>query len=55
MKKYWLDRRENVTKVYRAVWLACVLLLLVEPFVHKHGDFGAESWFGFHAGVRELL
>jgi hypothetical protein len=50
MKKYWLDRRENVTKVYRAVWLACVLLLLVEPFVHKHGDFGAESWFGFHAG-----
>lgn len=48
MKKYWLDRRENVTKVYWAVWIACLLLLLIEPFVYKHGYFDAEHWFGSH-------
>ncbi len=48
MKKYWLDRKENVTKVYWGVWILCALLLLVEPLVHKHGYFPAEQWFGFH-------
>lgn len=35
----------------KALWLvavACLLLLVAEPFVHKHGEFGAEHWFGFH-------
>ncbi|HJV10232.1 MAG TPA: hypothetical protein VJ690_01895 [Burkholderiales bacterium] len=35
----------------KALWLvaiACLLLLLAEPLVHKHGDFDAEYWFGFH-------
>jgi hypothetical protein len=26
----------------------CALLFVVEPFVHKHGEFGFEAWFGFH-------
>lgn len=48
MNRRWLDRPANVTKVYWAVWIACLLLLLAEPFVHKHGYFDAEGWFGFH-------
>lgn len=44
----WLDRPENVTKVYRSVWIACGLLLLAEPLVHKHGEVGVENGFGFH-------
>jgi hypothetical protein len=44
----WLDRKENVTKVYWSVWILCGLLLAVEPLVHKHGYFEAENWFGFH-------
>lgn len=44
----WLDDKRNVTKVYRSVWVLCGLLLLVEPLVHKHGDFSFEDWFGFH-------
>jgi len=44
----WLDAPANVTKVYRAVWVVCGLLLLAEPFVHKHGDLAFEDWFGFH-------
>ena len=46
-REYWLDRKENVTKVYWGVWGLCALLLLVEPRVHKHGDFSFENWFGF--------
>ena len=44
----WLDRPENVRKVYLAVWVACGLLLLVELFIDKHGEVGIEHWFGFH-------
>jgi hypothetical protein len=44
----WLDKSENVTKVYWSVWVVCALLVLVEPLVHKHGYFAAEEWFGFH-------
>lgn len=44
----WLDRKENVTKVYWSVWAACGLLLLAELLVHKHGYFSFEEWFGFH-------
>jgi len=47
-REYWLDRKENVTKVYWGVWGLCALLLLVEPLVHKHVDFTFENWFGFH-------
>jgi hypothetical protein len=47
-REYWLDRKENVDKVYWSVWVLCALLLLVEPLVHKHGDFSFENWFGFH-------
>lgn len=31
-----------------AMWIACVLLLAVDPLVHKHGEFAFEEWFGFH-------
>ena len=48
-REYWLDRKENVTKVYWGVWGLCALLLLVEPLVHKHGDFSFENWFGFYS------
>jgi hypothetical protein len=47
-KRYWLDRKENVTKVYWSVWVLCGLLLLVEPAIDKHGELSFENWFGFH-------
>lgn len=46
-KKYWLDRKENVTKVYWAVWVICGLLLLIDPLIHKHEAFGFAEWYGF--------
>jgi len=47
-RRYWLDRKRNVDKVYWGVWGLCALLFLVEPLVHKHGEFAFEDWFGFH-------
>lgn len=47
-REYWLDRKENVDKVYRGVWVLCALLIVAELFVHKHGDLSFENWFGFH-------
>ena len=47
-KEYWLDSKRNVAKVYAGVWIACGLLLLVEPLVHLHPHFAVEEWFGFY-------
>jgi hypothetical protein len=44
----WLDQPQNVSKLYWALWIACGLLLLVEPLIHKHGEVAVEDWFGFH-------
>lgn len=44
----WLDRAENVRKVYHGVWVACALLLVAELFIDKHADTAAEHGFGFH-------
>lgn len=49
-RERWLDRKQNIDKVYWGVWSLCALLLLVEPLMHKHGEFSFEDWFGFHAG-----
>ena len=48
-KKYWLDRSENVTKLFHAVWGVGIALLVVEVFLHKHEEFGFAGWFGFFA------
>ena len=32
-----------------ALAILAVLLVAIEPLVHKHGHFKFEDWFGFHA------
>jgi uncharacterized membrane protein len=48
-RRYWLDRKENVTTVYRTVWGIGALLLLAELFLHRHEDFTFAAWFAFYA------
>lgn len=48
-KKYWLDRSENVTKLYRGLWVAGIGLLALDLFLHKHDEFDFAAWFGFYA------
>ncbi|MGB5081186.1 MAG: hypothetical protein WBO23_10635 [Burkholderiales bacterium] len=49
-REYWLDRKENVTTVYRTAWGIGALLLLAELFLRRHEDFGFAAWFAFYAG-----
>ena len=48
-KKYWLDRSENVTRLYRGLWVAGTGLLALDLFLHKHEEFDIAAWFGFYA------
>jgi hypothetical protein len=47
-KRYWLDRTENVAKIYRGLWIVGVLLVLADLVVHRHAEAGFDGWFGFY-------
>jgi hypothetical protein len=47
-KKYWLDRPENVDKIYWGVIIVCAALFLGDAFYHKHPYFSMEKVFGFY-------
>jgi hypothetical protein len=49
VKEYWLDRSENVTKLYRGLWAVGLLLLLADLLVQRHEEFSWAGWFGFYA------
>ena len=48
-KKYWLDRSENVTRLYHGLWIAGIALIAIDLAVDKHEEFGFAGWFGFYA------
>jgi len=48
-KQYWLDRSENVTRLYHGLWVVGVLLFLADAVIHRHEDFAWAAWFGFYA------
>jgi uncharacterized membrane protein len=48
-KKHMFDNPKNVQKVLYSLFVSLVLLLALEPFVHKHSYFAWEKWFGFFA------
>lgn len=45
----WLDRKENVTKVARALYAFCVVLVLLDFVIHRHAELGADGTWGFYA------
>ena len=47
-KRYWLDDLRNVDKIVYALYAICGLLLVIDPFIHKHGPFAIEHWPGFY-------
>ena len=46
-KKY--DISKNVQRVLYGLFASLVLLLALEPFIHKHPYFAWEESFGFYA------
>jgi len=53
-KRYWLDRPENVTKLYRGAWVIGIGLALGETLVHRHEDFAFAKWWAFYAVLPAL-
>ena len=48
-RKYWLDRSENVTRLFRGLWVLGTGLVVPDLFLHKHEEFDFAAWFGFYA------
>ena len=48
-KKHVFDNPKNVNLVLYGLFASLVLLLAIEPFIHKHPYFVWEDWFGFYA------
>ena len=43
-----VDQPENVNRIINALYAVCALLVVVDPFVHKHGPFEIEHIWGFY-------
>lgn len=60
-KKGFFDYQENVKKFLRGFYLFLVLVVLIDPFIHKHAYFGFDGYpsfygtFGFVACVLLVL
>ena len=48
-KRYWLDRPENVRRLYLGLWLVGIALVLLDFAVHRHEGFGFAESIGFYA------
>lgn len=47
-RRYWLDDPSNVTRIVWTLFGVCVLLLVADVFLEKHGVFAIEHVFGFY-------
>lgn len=48
-RTYWLDRSENVTKLFRGLCAVGAVLVLADLVLHRHDAVGFAGWFGFYA------
>lgn len=48
-KKYLFDNPRNVALVVRSLYLVCIVLVLLDFFVHRHISVAWESFPGFYA------
>ena len=47
-KKYWLDDRRNIDRLFWGLVVVCVVLGLADLVVHRHTYFGFDGWFNFY-------
>jgi hypothetical protein len=48
-RQYLFDRWRNVKILLGCFFLSLIVLLLIEPFIHKHPYFPWEQWPEFYA------
>lgn len=46
--KGWPFKKKNIDRICYALYAVSALLLVIDPFVHKHGKFAIEHWWGFY-------
>lgn len=46
---HWLEQPGTVQRIVKAVYVTCAVLILIDPFIHKHGPFAIEHVWGFYA------
>lgn len=61
-KKYWLDEKKNVDKVWYALIGVCALTVITDFFYHKHVEYAVEDfipgmygWYGLGGCVFLVL
>lgn len=47
-KPRWLDKSENVRKLYLTVWAIGIVLLVLDLVIHRHPETQFDGWFGFY-------
>lgn len=47
--EHWLDKPQNIQKLWRGFLLVLVLTVVAELFVDLHPHFEIEGWMGFNA------
>ena len=48
-ERTWIDYPKNVDRIVYTLYGVCVLLIVIDPFVHKHSPFAIEHAWGFYA------
>ena len=48
-KRYWLDRPENVRKIYVGLWVFGLAWVIPDFLIHKHEDVAFAAMLGFYA------
>lgn len=58
-KKYWLDEKRNVDKIWYALIGVCVLSVIADLFYHKHVKFAVEDFvpgmYGYFAALAGVV
>ncbi|MCB1683824.1 MAG: hypothetical protein R3E82_12360 [Pseudomonadales bacterium] len=48
-KQYWLDRPQNVRKLYLGLWFFGMAWVIPDFFLHKHEDVEFAATYAFYA------
>lgn len=46
--RYWLDKPENVARLYRGLWGLGAVLLLLDFVIHRHAEVGFDALLTFY-------
>ena len=49
LSEHWLERPATVQRIVYALYAISAALILIDPFIHKHGPFAIEHVWGFYA------